>query len=147
VDRIYAWTDRRLGAFLDLVDRDPDTLLVVVSDHGWEKEPDGSYDHNDAPPGIFALYGAGVCRTDCAPLPQPHVYDVAPLLLSRLALPLSQELPGRTLRQAFAQPPGPARPRPLRVASYGPSLGDRRAIASEIDGSLNEMLEALGYVR
>jgi len=146
VDRIYAWTDRRLGAFLDLADRDPDTLVVVVSDHGWEKEPDGSYDHNDAPPGILALYGAGVCRADCPPLPTPHVYDVAPLVLSRLGLPLSEELPGRTLRQAFVgSGSGPARP--LRVARYGPSLGDGRAVSSEIDGSLNEMLEALGYVR
>lgn len=142
VERAYTWMDARLAPFLEAAERDPSTLLVVVSDHGWEKEPDGGYDHNHAPPGILALYGAGVCRRDCPGLEDADVYDVAPTLLARLGLPLSRELPGRPLVEAFQEP----RPR-LAVPRYGEALGSRRAVASELDPALNQMLEALGYVR
>jgi hypothetical protein len=141
VDRVYAWTDAELAPLVAAVDRDADTVLVVVSDHGWEREPDGGYNHNDRPPGILIVYGAGVCARDCPPLGDPTVFDVAPTVLERLRLPLSQELRGRPLVEAFVDP------HPLvRVARYGRPLDRARNVASDADRELTEKLEALGYV-
>jgi hypothetical protein len=142
VDSTYRWTDRAMAPLVEAVEHDGRTLLVVVSDHGWEKESDGSYDNNQAPPGILILYGAGVCRSACAPLTAPSIYDVAPTILTRLALPLSEELVGRSLDEAFQRP---ARTR--HVAQYGRRLNRARSVASELDTQLTNKLRALGYLR
>jgi hypothetical protein len=140
VDRTYAWMDRQIAPLVDAVDRDGHTLLVVVSDHGWAREADGGYNHNDGPPGILILYGAGLCRSGCAPLRDPSVYDVAPTLLERLQLPISEELVGRPLVEAFE------RPHPLvRTTRYGGPLHVGGGVPSAIDAELMEKLDALGY--
>jgi hypothetical protein len=141
VDRVYEWTDAELAPLVDAVDRDGDAVLIVVSDHGWEREPDGGYNHNFRPPGILLVYGAGVCAKQCPPLGDATVFDVAPTVLERLRLPLSEELRGRPLVEAFDE----ARP-VIRVAEYGRALGRARNVASDVDEELTEKLEALGYV-
>lgn len=141
VDRAYEWTDAELAPLVDAVDRDGDAVLLVVSDHGWEREPDGGYNHNFRPPGVLIVYGAGVCAKECPPLGDPTVFDVAPTVLERLRLPLSEELRGRPLVEAFDE----ARP-VVRVAQYGRPLGRARNVASDLDRELTEKLEALGYV-
>jgi arylsulfatase A-like enzyme len=142
VDNAYAWTDRLIAPLVAEALAGGDTLVVLASDHGWAREADGRYNHNDAPPGVLILAGAGVCTEHCPPLRDPTVYDVAPTLLSRLGLPLSAELVGRPLDEAFTAPRHSA-----RVPAYGGRLGPARAVASENDGVLREKLEALGYVR
>ncbi len=141
VDRAYAWTDSRMAPLVDAVDADGETLLVVVSDHGWAREADGGYNHNDGPPGILVLYGAGVCTRDCPALDDPSVFDIAPTLFERLHLPLSDELVGRPLSEAFEE-----RNPTVLVAAYGAPLHTARSIPSGIDPELNDVLEALGYV-
>lgn len=141
VDRVYEWTDRELAPLVAAVDQDPGVVLIVMSDHGWEREWDGGYNHNFAPPGILVFYGAGVCRGECPTLGDPSVYDVAPTVLERLRLPLSGEFRGRPLSHAFVDPHPP-----VRVAGYGGPLEVARGVASERDAALNEKLEALGYV-
>ncbi|MEE8557628.1 MAG: alkaline phosphatase family protein [Myxococcota bacterium] len=141
VERTYAWTDRQIAPLVEAVDRDDNTLLIVVSDHGWARERDGGYNHNDGPPGILLLYGKGVCRLDCPPLRDPSVYDITPTILERLRLPLSEELVGRVLTEAF-EDPNPVR----RVARYGRPLHTATAVPSVIDAELDEKLQALGYL-
>jgi hypothetical protein len=141
VERAYAWTDRQIAPLVELVDRDKNTLLIVVSDHGWAREADGGYNHNDGPPGILILYGAGVCRSDCEPLDDPSVYDVAPTVLERLRLPISEELIGRPLVEGFRNP------QPVvRTARYGGPLHVGQVVPSGIDAELTEKLDALGYL-
>jgi len=142
VDRIYEWTDRAIAPLVDEALRDPNTLLAIVSDHGWEKEADGHYNHNDAPPGILILAGAGICTGDCPPLGAPTIYDVAPTLLARLGLPLSGELVGHPLDAAFAE-----KKPVVKVATYGGPQTKSRAVSSEADAQMREKLEALGYTR
>lgn len=142
VDNAYAWTDATIAPLVDAALSEGQTLVAVVSDHGWEREASGGYDHNDAPPGILVLAGAGVCRDACPPLDAPSIYDVAPTLLARLGLPLSDELAGRPLDEAFATH------RPVvHVAAYGRPRNEPRALASESDGVMRQKLEALGYLR
>ncbi len=140
VDRTYEWTDRRIEPLVDLVDADPNTLLIVLSDHSWEREPDGDYNHNHAPPGILILYGADVCTGDCEALDEPTVFDIAPTVLERLGLPLSAEMPGGPL-PAFDSPH-----HVQTVELYGPPLGTGGVIGSELDEEMTEKLKALGYV-
>ena len=141
VNSTYAWTDRQLAPLVDAVDRDGRTVLIVVSDHGWEKEPDGGYNHNDAPPGILIIYGAGVCQENCPALRDAGIFDIAPTILERLRLPISDELPGRPLLEAFTQPQ-----EIKRVERYGARLNQARAAVSPIDSELTEKLDALGYM-
>ena len=141
VDNTYAWTDRHLAPLIDAVDLDGRTLLIVVSDHGWEREPEGKYNHSNAPPGILILYGADVCRQGCPNVRDPGIFDIAPTILERLRLPISDELPGRPLLEAFAQPQDV-----VRVAEYGARLNPTQAVVSPIDFELTEKLEALGYM-
>ncbi|MFQ5698736.1 MAG: alkaline phosphatase family protein [Myxococcota bacterium] len=142
VDRTYAWTDRWLARLVELVDRDPRTLLIVCSDHGWEWEPEnGKYDHNLAPDGILILYGNDVCTSAGCPLErQASVYDIAPTILERLGLPLSDELVGRPLRWPFR-----SSGETLRVAHYQGRSNAVHSLASEIGRDLNQQLRALGY--
>jgi predicted AlkP superfamily phosphohydrolase/phosphomutase len=140
VDNVYAWTDRQIQPLVEAVERDPKALLIVVSDHGWEKEPDGGYNHNFGPPGILILYGADVCTDQCPPLGSPSIYDVTPTVLARLGLPLSDEQPGRPIPAFRTTIQG------RRLAQYGGRLGRARLVASEIDAELTEKLEALGYL-
>lgn len=141
VDAAYAWTDRAIAPLVDAGLADGDTLIVLVSDHGWEREANGRWNHNEAPPGVLVLAGAGVCRSGCPSL-DASIYDIAPTLLTRLGLPLSDELAGHPLDAAFESP------RPVRrVAAYGAPLAAPRAVASGSDGALREKLEALGYTR
>jgi hypothetical protein len=141
VDAAYEATDRALAALVGEALAEPDVLVVLVSDHGWEREADGRYDHNEAPPGVLVLAGAGVCRGACPPLGDPSIYDVAPTLLERMGLPLAADLPGRPLREAFATPAATT-----AVARYGARLGASHAVASKQDEQMREKLEALGYV-
>ena len=141
MDRTYEWTDRQIAPLVDAVDRDGNTLLVLVSDHGWEKEADGNYNHSYAPPGILVLYGAGVCSRVCPALADARVYDIAPTILVQLGLPISDEMVGRPLSEAFRE-----EHKVLRVARYGDPLMEARAIPSEIDAALTEKLKALGYM-
>ena len=113
--------------------------MILASDHGWEREADGNYDHNDAPPGIFLAYGAGVCAS-CALAEPPTLYDVGPTVLERLGLPLSAEFPGHPLPVFTTRHPVDT------VVAYGPPTGPGVAVASELDPALVEKLRALGYV-
>lgn len=140
VDRAYEWTDRRIASLVDLVDADPNALLIVLSDHGWEQEPDRNYNHNHAPPGILILYGADVCLQDCESLGEVSVFDVTPTILERLGLPLVEEFPGRSL-PAFDSPH-----HTQVVDLYGPRLTAGGAISSDVNAEQLEKLRALGYL-
>jgi hypothetical protein len=141
VDRTYDWNDRWLARLVAEVDDDPRTVLIVVSDHGWAREPDGGYNHNFAPDGILIVYGADVCGGEgCRPLLAPTILDVAPTVLERLGLPISEEIAGVPLSVFRAPHEVP------RVAHYGASLTRSRSVSSGVDAELREKLEALGYM-
>lgn len=54
------------------------------------------------PEGVLYLYGAGVKKG--VKLEQTHVYDVVPTLLSRMEVPLPDELAGKVMEEPFEQP-------------------------------------------
>jgi len=151
----YREVDAALGEMAARLD--PGTLVVVVSDHGFQA-PDAGILEDPAdltagasawhrPYGIFAAAPAGVIAGKSAAVSGSKAgtvspLDILPTLLSHAGLPLANDMPGRAV-------PGVGRKESLpRVASYGahvlpeppPTLG-AAARAAEID-----RLRALGYV-
>lgn len=139
VDEAYRRMDGVIGSILGGM-RDED-LLVVVSDHGWRM--DGT-SHWRMPDGIIALWGAAV--RPGRPAQSAHVYDVAPTILWYLGLPLSRELAGRILEDAF----DPAVVRAAEttwVASYGARTQPMRIADPATDAAYRDRLKSLGYVQ
>jgi len=136
----------------------PNTLLVVVSDHGFYPADAGiREDPSDLtsgatawhrPAGIVAITTAGVLAGSAPPTPQPRgtslgvvsPLDILPTLLACAGLPGARDMPGRTLP---ACTPVAVQP----VASYGAHeqplpVAETRSVAN----AEMERLRALGYV-
>ncbi len=140
LDAYHRHVDDLLEPYADLVEEGR-TLLVIVSDHGWEYT--GRIGHELAPDGIFVAAGAGV-RAGAALAEKPHLLDVAPTVLAALGCPVRQGMSGRLLAELFDDPPA-------RVeAEFGPyhpewSVRPEDLDAGSLDAKLDE-LQRLGYV-
>ena len=88
------------------------------------------------------ISGPGVKRGFELPTASP--YDIMPTILWLLDLPISRELEGRVLIEAFE--PSFVESRKTRwVDSYGPRE-TQELRASEVDDAMLENLRALGYI-
>ncbi len=148
VDRCYEYQDEVLADVLRLEGRR--TVTLVVSDHGFKSgdarpRTSGRADVGLAPLwhrlyGVVFVHGAGVAPGEIS---GAGILDVAPTALGLLSVPLSRELPGRPLRQAFrAWPEGP----PPVAAYASPAPAPQPAAAAPGDSERVEQLEALGYL-
>ncbi len=124
--------DEFLGTLRDGLDAD----FVVVSDHGWSFT---GYLHYGSPDGIVLFSGpsfrSGLNLTDVG------IEDIAPTVLAALGVPLSRELVGRVVSEAFETPPATA-----AVEGYGAPVHFGTEAARGDDAEL-ERLRALGYVQ
>jgi hypothetical protein len=142
VAEAYRLTDRRLGRLMAKLGRH--TRLLVVSDHGFDF---AAHHHTWAPPGVFFARGPG--------LPPGRrvegltVYDVAPLVLRLLDLPLPDDMPGaRTAAYERVLAPHFLKTHPLtHVRTYERGApADERALESEQDEQMKDVLRSLGYI-
>jgi hypothetical protein len=142
VEEAYRLTDRRLGRLMAKLGRH--TRLLVVSDHGFDF---AAHHHTWAPPGVFFARGPG--------LPPGRrvegltVYDVAPLVLRLLDLPLPDDMPGaRTAAYERVLAPHFLKTHPLtHVRTYERGApADERALESEQDEQMKDVLRSLGYI-
>ena len=136
--RAYARMDEKLGRALErLGERD---CLIVISDHGWQY--DGT-SHWRLPPSAFLAYGRMV--EPGTVVRGAHVYDVLPTLAWLLDVPVSRELPGRILEEAFTHDYRAAN-RASYVDGYGPR--GRRLSAARVsdDDAHLDRLRDLGYI-
>jgi hypothetical protein len=141
----YRDTDRRLGRFLE--EMGDSVNVVIVSDHGYDFVQNH---HTDAPAGAF--FGVGPAFAPGRRVDGLGVYDVAPLCLALLGLPLADDMPG-TATRAFASALAPGwraggGPAPSAIATYetGERLRAVDPIASPIDAQIKEQLKSLGYI-
>ncbi len=153
VEAYYRFQDRLLGELL--AKADPDSLVIVLSDHGFKNGPGRP---TDDPPyiegkpgkwhrlyGIFMMAGPGVKPGQ---IDTVSLLDLAPTILAAAGLPPSDQMPGRVLAEAFT----PERGRELvqeRVASYD-ALGHAGAAvgagSSAADKEMIANLRSLGYI-
>jgi arylsulfatase A-like enzyme len=149
VEGVYRYVDTFLGELLDSVG--PDTWVMVASDHGSEPAPGAMGnprvgrpgEHTPAAKGVLFLRGPHVKRGYV--IQDADMYDLMPTLCWLSGLPISDELPGRPIAEAFDEHYVRSSP-PLRVASYGPrQVGP--ALASASDEKMLESLRSLGYIQ
>jgi len=148
VDRCYAYQDEILGELLKLAG--PRTVTLVVSDHGFKEagqrpRTSGRADTGQAPlwhllHGVVFVHGKGVKP---GPISGSTVLDVAPTVLALLDAPLSRELPGHPLTEAFETG---ALGRTRTVEKYAELPKRAPPPATEADTEAVQKLAALGYL-
>src|SRR5262245_58544023 len=148
VDRCYMYQDQVLGEILQVAG--PSTVSIVVSDHGLKiggerPRTSGRADVGMAPLwhrlyGVVFVDGKGVKAGEIS---GATVLDVAPTVLALLDIPLSKELPGHPLKDAF-QPGALASTR--SVEKYAELPKRAPPPAAEADAEAVRKLMALGYL-
>jgi hypothetical protein len=144
LEAFYRFADDWLGTLSSLAG--PDTGILLLSDHGFEPEPDPERTgyHVSAPPGIFVVAGPGVRPGLAAAAP---LYDVFPTLAATLDVPLASDLRGSP-RADWFDPAAWGRLSISRVPSYDPNgryVPDVPA-PDDSEKELLEQLRAIGYV-
>jgi hypothetical protein len=119
------------------------TLVLIVSDHGFQHVGEGQFNHFYAPPGFFMALGAG--RTGEDTTTPYHVYDIAPTLLWLRGYPASEDMPGRVHDGIFPELPRAERP---TLATYGYRLSaPGGTLDAQSDEEMMRLLRTLGYVK
>ena len=142
----YAYIDEILGEYLAALDGR--TTLVVLSDHGFKPvlvpgKPTTSGHHRLE--GILALYGRGISRGTV--IEGATLLDILPTIFALLDEPISRELSGKVLAEAF-ELPSSERLHLTYVDAYPPLPERGSAAAGEaIDANVLERLKSLGYIR
>ncbi|MEX2218894.1 MAG: tetratricopeptide repeat protein [Phycisphaerales bacterium] len=156
----YRYHDLMLARLLHLAG--PDTIVIIMSDHGFHSGPLRPRLFVDAdtgrrtgaginpvawhrPYGIFAARGPGIRKG--AEVNGVTLLDICPTLLAMLGLPVADDMDGRPLLQIFDSPPEVARI-PTWEGEH-PEDGVHRGGQAEDAYSLQEVLKQLvdlGYI-
>jgi predicted AlkP superfamily phosphohydrolase/phosphomutase len=155
LEAVYIHEDRRLGRFLERAG--PDTVVIVVSDHGFQFRNYGFYHYalgppgsrapgsmeTVAPPGVVLLWGPPIRAG--ARLDDATVFDVTPTALYLMGLPVGEDMDGRVLIETISPEVLAARPVEWTPThDTGTRGGDPRE--SPVDEEILKELETLGYV-
>ena len=147
LEPVYVNEDRRLGRLMAKISSD--TVLVVLSDHGFQFRNYGFNHYDDgrggvrAPPGVIFLWGPPV-RVGSR-LHSPTLFDVAPTVLYLLGLSPGRDMDGRVLTEAFD--PTLLVSRPVTwIASHDEGDRSSETIESPVDEDVIRELKALGYI-
>jgi tetratricopeptide (TPR) repeat protein len=155
VKRAYEYQDRLLGELLETID--PDSTVIVLSDHGFingADRPQGETADIEGKPGkwhrpygVLVLAGPPI---EPGELDTTSLLDIAPTVLYLAGVPVADDLDGRVLSEAI-RPAFRERFRETRVATYEttpfhPQEAATETSASEVDAEVVARLRALGYV-
>jgi hypothetical protein len=146
VSRYYGYVFARIRRLVDRAGSD--TLVLVASDHGFEREKEAYFNHHFAPAGVLLALGGGARRA-AAPL-EASVYDITPTLLWLTGYPPSLDMPGRPLVDLFPELDRGGLAAAERPRSYGyrwkqPPL--KAPSDPESERRMLELLRTLGYIR
>jgi predicted AlkP superfamily phosphohydrolase/phosphomutase len=142
VHNYYIYMDEVLGRFLDALDSN--TTVIVVSDHGFDHglSVENRYKHDKGPRGVFIIAGPNIKQNTT--IPNAHVEDITPTILSLFGLPIGKDMDGRVLAEVFENDTIEV----SWVESY--ETGKRlqpNTDDAEMDKQTLERLKALGYVK
>ena len=142
VHEYYRYIDRVLRELIEAVS--VDTTVMFVSDHGFEREPDGRFGHRKTrPPGLFIVCGQNIKRG--IGIKNASLYDIAPTILHLSDLPVSKEMGGKALTGCVKE--GFLESHPVRFTdNYGVPVRHKEHAASGSEEEIKERLRALGYI-
>ncbi len=142
VRRYYLYSDSLVQELLDAAGED--TTVILVSDHGFERQGDGTFGHDEAPDGV--MFARGEPFRVGERITGATVYDVMPTLLHLYGLATPEDGKGRALTHLMRETET-LQQAPRRVATYGyhlsPIVG---GAASPGDQEAVKRLRALGYL-
>jgi hypothetical protein len=144
VDRYYdamdVFVERLLAA------AGPDTVTILVSDHGWVYPPDEPIGHFHAPHGVLLIHGQGVPARQLERT--PHVMDIAPTALAFLGLPRGDQMRGGAIAETLPETArASSRRPPAALGSYRYTPGSGEGAGERLlQGDMMERLKVLGYV-
>ncbi len=151
VAAFYEYQDRLLGEVLEAID--PDSWIVVLSDHGFrnggDRPTDVAPDIDGKPAKWHRTYGVAVIvgpGLEPRRLDTVTLLDITPTVLRLAGLPTAEDMPGRALVE-----PDRSAPPPPAIASYETQGGalQRAALTESGASGQEEMLEnlrSLGYI-
>ncbi len=132
--RAHIEIDRQLGRILD---RHPDAMIVLLSDHGWTFS---GYEHFGAQDGMAVVAGPGVRAGEV--IDSMSIQDVTPTVLAMLDVPVSREFAGRPVVSMLVEPPEIA-----WVEGYSITTSEPDGETSvDMDPAEAERLRAIGYI-
>ncbi len=142
----YEYTDSLIAELIAVAP--PDTTVIVVSDHGFEKAPSGEYWHEQAPAGV--LFAAGAPIRAGGHVDDIDLFDLFPTLLYLFGLGVPEDRPGGARLDLFD--PSFVNDNPLRwIESYGRfrrlAVRGQAEIGDESRQEMIERLRSLGYIR
>jgi len=151
----YRYQDRLVGEVLAKLSSD--TLVIVLSDHGFQNgssRPTREPPYIEGKPGLWhRRYGILIAA---GPVIRPGrldtttLLDIAPTVLYLAGLPVAADMQGRVLKEAIDdafQARYPVRTLPTYEAVGRPLAESRPAVAtSDVDEEVIERLRSLGYV-
>jgi tetratricopeptide (TPR) repeat protein len=149
----YAHTDSLVGKWMEAIDGE--TTIVLISDHGFKSGPirpagpsaigGGQAIKWHRLTGAIALYGHRIKKG--AKITDASVLDVAPTILRLLGLPAADDMPGRTLEEAFDEGWLASSSLIGTVETYGArSAAGTFVRRKDEEKAILERLKALGYV-
>jgi len=148
LEPVYVHEDARLGRLM--AQAEPDTVLIVLSDHGFQFRNYGFNHYDDGrggvreTPGVIFLWGPPVMAG--VRLQGPTLFDVAPTALYLLGIPVGRDMDGRVLTEALE--PALLASRPERfVATHDTGTREGGTRESPVDEEVLRELRALGYIR
>jgi predicted AlkP superfamily phosphohydrolase/phosphomutase len=147
LEPVYVHEDRRLGRLMERVG--PDTVVLVVSDHGFQFRDYGFNHYDDgrgnvkAPPGVLFLWGPPV--EPGTRLQTPTLFDITPTVLYLMGIPSGRDMDGRVLTEALR--PSLLARRPIQfVATHDTGRRELGARESPVDEKVLQELRSLGYI-
>lgn len=148
VRSIHERIDAQIGELLRFATED--TIVVVVSDHGFGPAPTlGRGAHTLD--GVYIVSGKGIEASgrfpdlDPASMPRASVLDVTPTVLHLMGYPVGRDMDGQVLRLGAAE--GACCPVSFVATYEGKDGGEESAKPITVDESTLEQLKSLGYVK
>lgn len=141
IEPVYKYCENFLKM---LIENNPDTYFIIVSDHGFALTRHG-YNHTNVPkeypppPGIFLALGPDIVKGQ---FKGAHVYDIAPTILYMFNLPIGKKMDGRPFKEIFKFK------RNIRYRTYIQKLKKKRKKKrnKELDEKKLKEFKTLGYI-
>ncbi|NIR52147.1 sulfatase-like hydrolase/transferase [candidate division KSB1 bacterium] len=148
IQNYYIHTDKIIGKFLERIDEN--TIVMVVSDHGFESTPDDGFwksgGHGKAPEGVVILSGPKIKQN--RRLETASVLDMTPTMLYALGLPVAADMDGKVLQDAFVEEFVSQNPIETIPTYETTPLADRsKPLTTTSDEKIKEQLRSLGYIK